>query len=113
MSGPTCACSIERCISAIMGGKIPPALLVRIRMAEDAGADDRAFEDHMQIEEDYIFPMLPKEFSVALLYVHKLIREFRARGEKVPKDLFEQHAETERDLFSRLTSRYLQLSKSI
>lgn len=79
-------------------------------MAEDAFSYDRAFEDHMQIEEDYIFPQLPKEFSVALRYVHTLIRGYRSRGEKVPTELFEQHAETEKDLFSRLTSRYLQLA---
>ena len=115
MSGPTCACSIERAISAIFASRkkrIPAALLVRIRAAEDAGADDRAFEDHMQIEEEYLFPELPLEFQRSGLYEHNFIRGYRSRGEKVPETIFHRHAEWEKDMFSRITSKFIQLQKA-
>jgi len=102
----SCNCDIRSTVERleaqglIRGDRAP--LSVLLADIDKADKDSFLFTDHMQVEEDLIFPFLAPTDRNELLIEHAIIRNFRARGLPVPFQVFEAHRNREKVLFSML-----------
>lgn len=101
-----CDCDIRTTIERLEDQRlIEPLSALDALLLYDLDKTDKdsfLFYDHMQLEEDRIFPFLDAKDRAELMMHHTMIRNFKRRGVPVPDKLFNDHKMLEKRLFFRV-----------